>query len=209
MEHRAWSIELKLKHYALGALRLAKPASIEIKIRTAECQWCYGGLRVANSLWNGKGRVVSMEVLHLDLIQKEEGDLAPVRLRLVVRAYPSDSRGYVSLTPDCETIEGFEKALAHLKENMDNILESAKTTFQQHRAKVEDETAVTDFHSSEEIWQALEECSSIEEMRVRFNELSLRRRQEVADYVLTELNIFKGAASIFSQHYNEQEYQLE
>ena len=92
---------------------------------------------------------------------------------------------------------------------MDNILESAKTTFRQHQAKAEDETAVTDFHSSEEIWQALEECSSIEEMRVRFNELSLRRRQEVADYVLTELNIFKGAASIFSQHYNEQEYQLE
>ena len=150
-----------------------------------------------------------MEVLHLELNQKEEGDLAPVRLRLVVRAYPSDSRGYVSLTPDCETIEGFEKALALLKENMDNILESAKTTFRQHQAKAEDETAVTDFHSSEEIWQALEECSSIEEMRLRFNELSLRRRQEVADYVLTELNIFKGAASIFSQHYNEQEYQLE
>ena len=148
-----------------------------------------------------------MEVLHLDLIQKEEGDLAPVRLRLVVRAYPSDSRGYVSLTPDCETIEGFEKALALLKENMDNILESAKTTFQQYQAT--DETGVTDFHTSAEIWQVLEECTSIEEMRVRFNELSLRKRQEVADFVLTQLNIFKGAASIFSQHYNEQEYLLE
>jgi hypothetical protein len=150
-----------------------------------------------------------MEVLHLDLIQKEEGELAPVRARLVVRAYPSDSRGYVSLTPYCETMEGFEKALAHLKKSMDSILESAKTTFQQHQVKVKDETAVTDFHSSEEIWQALEECSSIEEMRVRFNELSLRKRQEVADFVLTQLNIFKGAASIFSQHYNEVEYLLE
>jgi hypothetical protein len=182
---------------------------IEIKIRTAECQWCYGGLRVVNPLWTGKGRAVSMEVLHLDLIRKEEGELAPVCVRLVVRGYPSDSRGYVSLTPDCETIEGFEKALAHLKKNMDSILESAKTTFQQHQAKVKDQAAVTDFHSSEEIWQALEECSSIEEMRVRFNELSLRKRQEVADFVLTQLNIFKGAASIFSQHYNEVEYLLE
>jgi len=106
-------------------------------------------------------------------------------------------------------MEGFEKALAYLKKSMDSILESAKTTFQQHQAKVKDQTAVTDFHSSEEIWQALEECSSIEEMRVRFNELSLTKRQEVADFVLTQLNIFKGAASIFSQHYNEVDYLLE
>jgi len=150
-----------------------------------------------------------MEVLHLDLIQQEEGALAPIRVRLVVRAYPSDSRGYVSLTPDCETMEGFEKAVGNLKKSMDSILESAKTAFQRYQAEIKGETAVTDFHNSEEIWQALEECSSIEEMRVRFNALSLRKRQEVADFVLTQLNIFKGAASIFSQHYNEQDYQLE
>ena len=150
-----------------------------------------------------------MEVLHLDLIQQEEGALAPIRVRLVVRAYPSDSRGYVSLTPYCETMEGFEKALAHLKKSMDSILENAKTTFQKYQDKVNDQTAVNGFHSSEEIWQTLEECSSIEEMRVRFNELSLRKRQEVADFVLTQLNIFKGAASIFSQHYDEVEYLLE
>ena len=148
-----------------------------------------------------------MEVLHLDVVEKEEGESGAIRARLVVRAYPSDSRGYVSLIPDCETMEEFEKALAHLKRNMESILESAKTTFQQYQAT--DETGVTDFHTSAEIWQVLEECTSIEEMRVRFNELNLRKRQEVADFVLTQLNIFKGAASIFSQHYNEQEYLLE
>jgi hypothetical protein len=148
-----------------------------------------------------------MEALHLDVVEKKEGESEAVRARLVVRAYPSDSRGYVSLTPDCETMEEFEKALAHLKRNMESILDSAKTTFKQYQAK--DETGVTDFHTSAEIWQVLEECTSIEEMRVRFNELSLRKRQEVADYVLTQLNIFKGAASMFSQHYNEHEYLLE
>ena len=150
-----------------------------------------------------------MEALHLEVVQEEKEKLSSLRLRLMVRGYPSDSRGYVSLTPDCETMEGFEKAVGNLKKSMDSILESAKTSFRQHQAKAEDETAVTDFHSSEEIWQALEECSSIEEMRVRFNALSLRKRQEVADFVLTQLNIFKGAASIFSQHYNEEEYLLE
>ncbi len=148
-----------------------------------------------------------MEALHLDVVEKKKGESEAVRARLVVRAYPSDSRGYVSLTPDCETMEEFEKALDRLKRNMESILDSAKTTFKQYQAK--DEIGVTDFHTSAEIWQVLEECTSIEEMRVRFNELSLRKRQEVADYVLTQLNIFKGAASMFSQHYNEHEYLLE
>ena len=150
-----------------------------------------------------------MEELHIDLVEREQGDLGGVSVRLVVRSYPSDSKGYVSLTPDCETVEEFEKALAHLKKSMDSVLERARTTFQRHQAKVKDEKTASDFHTSEEIWQTLEACSSIEEMRVHFNELSLRKRQEVADYVLTQLNIFKGAASIFSQHYDEQEYLLE
>jgi len=150
-----------------------------------------------------------MEELHIDLDEKNQGDSGEVSVRLVVRSYPSDSKGYVSLTPDCETMEEFEKALAHLRKSMDSILESAKTTFQRHKARVKGEKAATDFHTPEEIWQALEACSSIEEMRVRFNELSLRKRQEVADFVLTQLNIFKGTASIFSQHYNEVECLLE
>jgi len=149
------------------------------------------------------------EIFYLDLVQQEESESAPPRVRLVVRGYPSDSRGYVSLTPACETMEGFEKAIENLKKNMDSILERAKTTLQQYQAQVKGEEAVTDFHSSEEIWQVLEECSSIDEMRVMFNGLSLLKRQEVADFVLTQLNIFKGAASIFSQNYNEEEYLLE
>jgi len=42
---------------ALCALRLAKLALSEIKIRTAECQWWYGGLRMSNLLQTGKGLI--------------------------------------------------------------------------------------------------------------------------------------------------------
>ena len=150
-----------------------------------------------------------MDLLLLDLVQKEEGEAAPLRVRLAVRAFPSDAEGFVSLTPECDTIEGFERAVAGLKKSMDRILEGARETFQQYQDSAKGEKAVTDFHSAEEIWQVLEECASIEEMREFFNALTLRKRQEVADFVLTQLNIFKGAASTFSQHYNEGEYLLE
>ena len=133
---------------------------------------------------------MTREVLFLDLIETEGGEGAPPRMRLVVRAYPSDEKGYASLTPECNTMEGFEQAVAELKKRMDSVLERARETFQKYQAQAKGEKAV-------------------EEMRELFNGLSVSKRQEVADFVLTQLNIFKGAASTFSQHYNEGEYLLE
>ena len=145
----------------------------------------------------------------MDLVETGEEEGAPPRVRLAVRAYPSDEKGYTSLTPECDTMEGFEQAVDELKKMMNSALERARETFQQYQAQAKGEKAVSDFHNPEEIWQALEECSSLEEMREIFNGLSESKRQEVADFVLTQLNIFKGAASTFSQHYNEAEYLLE
>ena len=152
---------------------------------------------------------MTKEVLFLDLLETEEKEGAPPRMRLVVRSYPSDEKGYASLTPECDTLEGFEQAVDELKKRMNSALERARETFQQYQAQAKGEKAVSDYHTAEEIWQALEECSSLEEMRELFNGLSLSKRQEVADFVLTQLNIFKGAASTFSQHYNELEFLLE
>jgi hypothetical protein len=150
-----------------------------------------------------------MEVLILDLAEGDKGEAAPPRVRLVVRGYPSDAKGFVSLTPECDTIEGLEQAMAELKKNMESLLRRAREKFQMHLVQADGETAVANFDSTEEIWRTLEQCASIEEMRESFNSLGRQKRQEVADFVLTQLNIFKGAASTFSQHYNEAEHCLE
>ena len=76
---------------------------------------------------------MTREVLFLDLLETEEGEGAPPRMRLVVRAYPSDEKGYASLTPECNTMEGFEQAVAELKQRMDSALERARETFQQYQ----------------------------------------------------------------------------
>ena len=152
---------------------------------------------------------MSIEVLFLDLVQGEEGESAPPRVRLAVRSYPSDINGFVPLTPECDTMEGFEQAIANLKKGMESILENARERFQRHQDQARGKAAVASVLGPEEIWLNLEQCASIEEMRQAFNTLGPHKRREVADFVLTQLNIFKGAASIFSQHYNEAEYLLE
>lgn len=150
-----------------------------------------------------------MEVLFLDVVQEEEGEAGSPRVRLVVRAYPADAKGFVSLTQKCETMEEFEQAVAELRKSMEDFLLRAREIFQQYQTQIKGEKSVTEFHRSEEIWQALEECASIDEMRELFNTLSRRKRQEVANFIFTQLNIFKGAASTFSQNYDEEKYLLE
>ena len=150
------------------------------------------------------------EVLLLDMMGAGEGETTVLHMRLAVRAHPSDEKGFISLTADCETLEEFEQAVQELKESMDALTQRAREAFQQYQTAEEEEGAgAMGAQSAKEIWQVLDECDSIEEMRDIFNGLDLQKRQEVADFVLTQLNIFKGAASIFSQHYNEGECLLE
>ncbi len=149
------------------------------------------------------------EVLFLDMSGIGEGETTPPRMRLAVRAYPSDEKGFITLTSDCETLEEFEQAVRELKESMDRLMQRARETFQQYQNAEGEVARAMGSQSAKEIWQSLEECDAIEEMREIFNGLGLQQRQEVADFVLTQLNIFKGAASIFSQNYNEGECLLE
>ena len=150
------------------------------------------------------------EKLLLDLIQSDEEEHAfPVRVRLVTRAYPADGMGFVSLTPECESFDEFDWAVEELRTSLDAHVEKAREAFLSHQDETGGGRAPLKFQTPEEIWQALEESGTIEDMREIYNALSLKMRQEVADFVLTQLNIFKGAASVFSQHYNELEYLLE
>ena len=149
------------------------------------------------------------EILFLDTIGTGEGETAVPRMRLAVRAYPSDEKGFISLTSDCETLEGFEQAVRELKKSMDTLMQRAREIFQQYETSGGEGARAMGSQSAKEIWQLLEERDSIEGMREIFNGLGLQKRQEVADFVLTQVNIFKGAASTFSQHYNERECLLE
>ena len=147
------------------------------------------------------------DVVLLDLIQVEEGDPASLRVRLVARSYPSDANGFIFLTPECSTREHFEDAVGELKEKLDTLLQKAREAFRQHESK--SEPAPRELHTVEEIWQAMEASTTLEGMQEIFNTLDLEKRREVANFVFSRLNIFKGVASTFSQHFNEEDCILE
>jgi hypothetical protein len=102
----------------------------------------------------------------------------------------------------------FEREVDALKAAMDDLLQRAREAFRERDGEPAGGPSLQ-LESVEDIWQALENCTTIGEMQKIFNGLDPEKRQEVADFVLTELNIFKGAASTFSQHYNEEDCVLE
>lgn len=145
---------------------------------------------------------MTTEVL-LDIIEPTASDQARPRFRLVARSYPSDARGYIALTSECAAVDQLEQEVVRLQKHLDTLLEEARATWRQQ--ETQERLDPGKLQTVEEIWQALEESGSLEAMRELFNSLAREKRREVASYVFSRLNIFKGAASIFSQHYNEEE----
>ncbi|HVO82800.1 MAG TPA: hypothetical protein VMU60_00095 [Syntrophobacteria bacterium] len=148
------------------------------------------------------------ELLILDVIEAaQEGTGAP-RVRLVTRSYPSDARGLVVLAPECEGIEQLEDAVCRLKGRLDMLLEQGRALFRTHQAERE-ATVKAIPETPLEIWKAMEGSGDLDGMSAYFNPLPLEKRKEVANFIFTNVNIFKGAASLFSQHFNDEACLLE
>ncbi|MBW1979907.1 MAG: hypothetical protein JRJ12_01685 [Deltaproteobacteria bacterium] len=125
----------------------------------------------------------------------------------VARCYPADSRGFVHLSAECSSMEELLQEAEELKQRIDDLERQAVDLFARYEASPSVEQQR--FATVEEAWQALEECASLAEMQSIFNNLDKETRLQIADYVFTRTNIFKGAASTFSQHYNEVDSVLE
>ena len=143
------------------------------------------------------------ELLILDVIQEGKLEGGAPRLRVVTRSYPSDARGFVALVPECEGIEQLERAIAHLKGKLDTLLKEGTALFRKHQ--VEREATLKPIpRTPREIWKAMEGAGDLDGMREHFNPLPLEKRKELANFIFTNVNIFKGPASLFSQHFNEE-----
>ena len=143
------------------------------------------------------------ELLILDVKEGDQGGRTAPRVRLVARSYPSDARGLVLLAPECEGIEQLELGVSRLKARLDMLLEQGKALFRTHEAQRA--APVKPIPTTpEEIWKAMEGTGNLDGMREHFNPLPLEKRKEVANFIFSNVNIFKGAASLFSQHFNEE-----
>ena len=118
----------------------------------------------------------------------------------------SNVQGSVFLIQGCDSYETLEGEVSRLKGELDGLLMEAKGRFgpgpgQEHLELDEELDAA-------ELWDNLSAVTDNELLVRQFNSLSREKRQEIADYVFTQCNVFTGVASVFSQRYNNEEAKL-
>ena len=119
----------------------------------------------------------------------------------------SKVQGSVFLIQKCDSYETLEGEISRLKGELDGLLEEAREQYGpgpgQEHVKLDEELGAA------ELWENLSAVTDIEVLVRQFNSLSREKRQEIADYVFTQCNVFTGVASVFSQRYDNEEAKLE
>jgi len=116
--------------------------------------------------------------------------------------------GSVLLVEKCSSYEILQKEVSRIKEELDVLLEKSRRLFEVEIGE-EKSQSVNEDMSVKEIWDFLSMIKDPEVLLVKFNNMSRQKRLEVADYVLSNCNVFSGPASIFSMRYNSEEGVLE
>lgn len=138
--------------------------------------------------------------LELTLVKTESASGALSSVGIACSDSQSSSEVEYELVRGCTSIEEFANDIAGLKDALDKLLKEASSAFA--------ENAAAGPQSPQDIWESLSKATDEQECIGLFNSLDEHTRQEVANYVLTTQNIFKGYASMFSMRFNEQDYTL-
>ena len=107
----------------------------------------------------------------------------------------------------CNSYEDVEAEVEAIKSNLDRVMTRAKEVFRE--SSFPGGLALSSDMGPEEIWSILSNTANEDHFAQGFNRLDDAKRREVAEYVLTQCNIFSGKASVFSSRYNNESGLLE
>lgn len=119
----------------------------------------------------------------------------------------SKVQGSIFLIQKCDSYETLEGEISLLKGELDGLLEEAKERFGSGHGQ--EHVELNEELGAAELWKYLSAVTDTEVLVRQFNSLSREKRQEIADYVFSQCNVFTGIASVFSQRYDNEEAKLE
>lgn len=122
-------------------------------------------------------------------------------LRLLVKG--KQDGGVIEVVASCRSIDDFATEIGRVKGELDGLLEKAR---QKVKAIQGGSFGSVD---PAQAWKKMEAASTEREMFDYFNRLEVLDRERIADYVLTQVSMFKGRGPIFSEHYEAATHLLE
>lgn len=132
-----------------------------------------------------------------------QGPSAKAKTIVLTSRDPETGQG-IDVIPACSSVEEFAQAVRRLKERLDGLVEEAEKRWSELNG-----TAPVAKLFPPEAWRKMEGFASEEEMFEYFNQLPEPDRQEIAEYVFSHVNMFKGRGPVFSRHYDAATHVLE
>ncbi len=139
-----------------------------------------------------------MEIFVIERVQDEKG--RPSGAINIGVKNPRDS-SVVWISEKIVSQGEFENFVTEIKQELDRIVEEGNRIWLAIEKDRGGEKVLKPGMSPEDAWKVIESVDE-GEMFGLFNNLPEKDRKAVANFVFTELNVFKGKAMYFSQHYD-------
>ena len=136
----------------------------------------------------------------ITMTDKEASDKTGISLGITIKIAGQET--LCPITSACDSYEALEMEVKKIQENLESILHITKGIF---GASANGD--MFEFRSDmepQEIWEILSKITDENLFISSFNNLEETKRNEVAEYVLTQCNIFSGKASVFSSRYDNE-----
>ena len=134
----------------------------------------------------------------MTITDREKQDETKIRLGISLKI--GNIETICPITDICDSYEAFEMAVETVKNNLENISNKAKEIFS--GSSLQETLELKADMSPEKIWSILSSVDDEDLFVNSFNSLDEQKRKEVAEYVLTQCNIFSGKAAVFSSRYS-------
>jgi hypothetical protein len=110
------------------------------------------------------------------------------------------------MIPLCATEEELAAAMDEMQAHLSRLHDEA---VQELRARKQQEAEASGSLDPISIWSTMKNMESREDMFNYFNSLEEPLRRDAAEYILTQVSMFKGLGPLFASHYNAQSAHLE
>ena len=134
----------------------------------------------------------------MTVTDKEKQDETKIRLGICLKI--GDTGTICPITGICDSYETFEMEVEAVKNSLERVMNKAKEVFSGF--SLQETLELNADMSPEKIWAILSSVDDEVLFVNSFNSLDEAKRKEVAEYVLTQCNIFSGKASVFSSRYS-------
>jgi hypothetical protein len=104
------------------------------------------------------------------------------------------------VTRVCRSMKELEGEVQEVRDHLDRIMDEGRRHYGELRPA--QDMSFSPEMSPEEIWSALSKIGDEAQFAQGFNGLEESRRKEVAEYVLTNCNVFSGKGALFSARYD-------